>query len=122
MSRKNQPVSLDECHLVINTYLSDINYKDIKKAFENLKIKLGNDEYDIMLVPGYDSYHGYWFHYNYEDFEDDSEIYIIIAEPGEWNEFGYIQERINNLKQNTNDLFDETDVYFVEIPWSMKCN
>jgi len=120
----NEPVPLNEAHLVVETTLEKIkpyvkNF-DLKSIYDSLKIIVENDDYDIVLKPFRDGYHSSWFHVDLQGFSEDEEIYIIISEPSEYINFELISKKIETLKRNFHDLFDETSVSYVKIPYAVE--
>jgi hypothetical protein len=125
---KNTAIPLEDCHLIVQTQIKNIkkyvkNF-DLETMYKNLKINMGLHIYDIVLKPFYDNYHGSWVHSDLrrlkedEDGDNEEEIYIIVTEPNNWNNFSYTISKINELSSDTNDLFDETDVSYINIPWT----
>ena len=122
--KENEEVPLNECHLVIKTRFRNVSDQNISSIdgsidLKSLKITIGSNEYDIVLEPFYDGYHGCWCHESLKGFKDgDDEIYVIIMKPGNWSNFKKICRKIQKLKDDTDGLFDETDVFYVNIPWT----
>ena len=119
----NEPVPLERCHLVVNTtieILRKIVKVDLEEIYNSLEIQIGQHIYDIVLKPFNDDYHNCWVHADLERLKEceDEEIYIKVTNPGDWNDFNFTLDRINQLSKDSQQTFDESDVFYVDIPWT----